>query len=227
MELRSAPDMFQSVFCSFSETCFLVIGDSFAYWAGRRCAFRVPAQTAGWRGGCISDDRFRRWAVATVLRLRPQRVLLIVGSNELARVPFSPRHHFGLFRELTLGLLAAGAEEIHVFPVPPRTSTRFRSGLGLSLPSAATTRQHAAASPVCPASCRLARRLLCVSAGGELCRCRWRAPLHVLAGRPSPTWLRPSLRPRRLCAPADCLPSPPAIRLSGACLVLRRIHAVA
>ena len=103
---------------------FLVIGDSFAYWAGRRCAFRVPAQTAGWRGGCISDDRFRRWAVATVLHLRPQRVLLIVGGNDLARVPFSPRHLLGFFRELTLGLLAAGAEEIHVFPVPPRTSTR-------------------------------------------------------------------------------------------------------
>ena len=42
----------------------------------------------------------------------------MVGGNDLARGPFSPRQISHLFEELVLGLIAAGAGEVHIFPVP-------------------------------------------------------------------------------------------------------------
>ena len=102
----------------------LLLGDSFAYWAGRRCPLGEAVQTAGWRGGAIADGRLRKWAIATVVRLQPAQVLLIIGGNDLAREHFSVRILSALFEELTLGLLAAGADSIVVFPIPPRASCR-------------------------------------------------------------------------------------------------------
>ena len=102
----------------------LVLGDSFAYWAGRRRELHEHVRTAGWRGGRIADDDFRRWAIATVQRLRPTRVLLVVGGNDVASNPFSPRVLTGLFSELALGIVAAGAAQLHVLPIPPRAVCR-------------------------------------------------------------------------------------------------------
>ena len=107
-----------------SSGMLLVVGDSFAFWAARQCPPDVSICTAGWRGGRIGDDRFRRWVIATVARVRPSRVLLMVGGNDLDRRAFSPRIIMELFHETVLGVLAAGASQVHVFPVPPRTRCR-------------------------------------------------------------------------------------------------------
>ena len=102
----------------------LVIGDSFAFWAGRRCSFEGDVRTAGWRGGRISDGEFRRWAVATVMDMRPRTVALIVGGNDTAGDTFNTRLLSSLYWELTLGFAAAVAQRTVVFPIPPRTAQR-------------------------------------------------------------------------------------------------------
>lgn len=102
----------------------LMLGDSFAFWAGQRCRLPPSVRTAGQRGGRLGDERFRRWAISTVMAMQPRRVLLIVGGNDIARPPFNPRLLSQLYEEIVLGILAAGADHVHVFPVPPRTSCR-------------------------------------------------------------------------------------------------------
>ena len=109
--------------CAFS-AMLLVLGDSFAYWAGRRCDLGETIRTAGWRGGRIGDAAFRRWAIATVHEMKPQRVVLLVGGNDLTGEGFNTRQLYSLFQELTLGIAAAGASETIVFPIPPRSSCR-------------------------------------------------------------------------------------------------------
>ena len=105
----------------------LVLGDSFAFWAGRRCSLDASVSVAGWRGGRISDDQFRRWAVAEVARRSRPRVLLIVGGNDIDQRSFNARQLMACYGELALGLLAAGAESVHLLPVPPRSSCRLCS----------------------------------------------------------------------------------------------------
>ena len=62
--------------------------------------------------------------VSTVHRLKPQTVLLIVGENDVAQRHFSPRQLTQYFEELTLGMSAAGAQNIYVFPTPSRNTFR-------------------------------------------------------------------------------------------------------
>ncbi|KAF0288869.1 hypothetical protein FJT64_012762 [Amphibalanus amphitrite] len=104
----------------------LIIGDSFAFWAARRCTLGEAVRAEGWRGACISSDGFRRWAVATVRRLEPAQVVLLVGSNDLAAPQLSIRLLVGYYEELTMGMLAAGAGRVIVMPLPPRTRLRAR-----------------------------------------------------------------------------------------------------
>ena len=111
-------------FLHFRFSMLLLVGDSFAFWAAQRCTLDASICTAGWRGGRIGDDRFRRWAIATVAHLCPGRVLLMVGGNDLAQPSYNSRQLMRQFDELVLGMLAAGAGQIDVFPVPPRTSCR-------------------------------------------------------------------------------------------------------
>ena len=101
----------------------LVIGDSYACRVGRRCDLPAGVETCGWSGGRVTNDRFRRWAIAETMRLRPSRVLVIVGGNDLAQPEFSARMIMQVFEELVLGLCATGAH-VHIFPVPPRLSCR-------------------------------------------------------------------------------------------------------
>ena len=52
------------------------------------------------------------------------RVLLVVGGNDVASKPFIPRVIMELFRELALGIVAAGAAQPHVLPIPTRVVCR-------------------------------------------------------------------------------------------------------
>ncbi|KAF0308924.1 hypothetical protein FJT64_019902 [Amphibalanus amphitrite] len=99
----------------------LVLGDSFAHWASHRCDLPASVVTAGRRGGRLDDEAFRRWAVGVVFRSRPERVLLVVGGNDLAGPEFNARHLHHLFEELVYGVLAAGAGQVTILPIPPRT----------------------------------------------------------------------------------------------------------
>ncbi|KAF0298727.1 hypothetical protein FJT64_003932 [Amphibalanus amphitrite] len=102
----------------------LVLGDSFAHWASHRCDLPASVVTAGRRGGRLDDEAFRRWAVGVVFRSRPERVLLVVGGNDLAGPEFNARHLHHLFEELVYGVLAAGAGQVTILPIPPRTACR-------------------------------------------------------------------------------------------------------
>ena len=112
--------MTSSVFFSI----LLLVGDSFAFWASRRCVLHESIRTAGRRGGCVRDDSFRRWAIAAVASLRPQHVVLVVGGNDLAHPQYNARIVVHQFHELVCGMLAAGAEAITLFPIPPRSASR-------------------------------------------------------------------------------------------------------
>ena len=99
----------------------LILGDSFAHWAGARDM--GPGVVArGWRGARLADEEFRRWAINVTLQQRPRDVLLIVGGNDVACPQFSPRLLGQMFQELILGIYAAGAE--YVLNIPPRSVTR-------------------------------------------------------------------------------------------------------
>ena len=111
----------------FSSEMLLVLGDSFAPGVGRRCSVDPSVCSSGRRGGRISDESFRRWAIRQVFDLQPRRVLLMVGGNDIDQAPFSARQLCQLFEELVLGILAAGATEVYIFPVPPRVSCRHVS----------------------------------------------------------------------------------------------------
>lgn len=102
----------------------LFIGDSFAHHAAERCHLGEATRAEGWRGARLSQDSFRRWAIARVLHWRPARVVLFVGSNDLAAQQFSVRHLVGFYEELTAGMLAAGAGCVVVMPLPPRSRLR-------------------------------------------------------------------------------------------------------
>ena len=80
--------------------------------------------SAGRRGGRLDDEAFRRWAIDMVVRSRPERVLLIVGGNDLAGPDFSAHHFRQLYEDLIYGVLAAGAGQVTVLPIPPRTACR-------------------------------------------------------------------------------------------------------
>ena len=102
----------------------LVLGDSFAHWASHRCVLPASVVTAGRRGGRLDDEAFRQWAIGVVFRSRPERVLLIVGGNDLAGPVFNARHLHQMYEELISGVLAAGAGQVTVLPIPPRTACR-------------------------------------------------------------------------------------------------------
>ena len=101
----------------------LVIGDSFA---ARLQALGDDRRfsAVGWSGGTVGDDRFRRWAIAEAARLRPSRVILMAGGNDLAKRTFQPRAWLRDLEELLLGLQAAGVGRIWVMPIPPRSRLR-------------------------------------------------------------------------------------------------------
>ncbi|KAF0310422.1 putative ATP-dependent RNA helicase Dbp73D [Amphibalanus amphitrite] len=63
----------------------LVLGDSYAHRFRSICDAGDSITASGWRGACVGDDEFRRWAIREAVLRRPQRVFLMVGSNDLAR----------------------------------------------------------------------------------------------------------------------------------------------
>ena len=102
----------------------LVLGDSHVPSLEAYLDPAWPVTCAGWPGARLGDERFRRWAIRTACELRPQRVLLLVGSNDLADPAFSQQRLIAAFRELSLGLLAAGADLVLVCALPPRARLR-------------------------------------------------------------------------------------------------------
>ena len=90
----------------------LVLGNSYAYHFRSLCSAHGSVTASGWRGACVGDDGFRRWAIREAVLQRPQRVFLMVGGNDLARPGFRMRRFVLLLRELLLGLLAAGVEAV-------------------------------------------------------------------------------------------------------------------
>ena len=114
----------------------LLVGDSFAFWADRHCMLPTSICTAGWRGGYIRDERFRRWAIATVADARPEHALLVGGGNDIAQPSYNSRQLMQAFDELVLGMLAAGAGRITVSH-PSAHCRPSRSGHSGGLPAPA------------------------------------------------------------------------------------------
>ena len=102
----------------------LVLGDSYAFHFRSVCGVDGAVAAVGWRGARVGCDEFRRWAISQEVLRQPRRVLLMAGSNDLARPEFRLRLFFAQIRELSLGLLAAGAEEVLLLPIPPRLRLR-------------------------------------------------------------------------------------------------------
>ena len=60
----------------------LILGDSYAARIEAYLDPAWPVTCAGWPGAQLGDELFRRWAIRTACELRPQRVLLLVGSSD-------------------------------------------------------------------------------------------------------------------------------------------------
>ena len=109
---------------SGSSKMLLIIGDSFTYHLAVHLNPSWDVSCVGRRGARLSDDSFRSWAIAMAVNTRPTRVLLIVGGNDVAHSSFQQRALTALFEELSLGLLAAGADSVRIPAIPPRTQLR-------------------------------------------------------------------------------------------------------
>ena len=107
-----------------SSIMLLIIGDSFAHHLATHLNSSWDVSCVGRRGARLSDESFRRWAIATTINTRPTRVLLIVGGNDVAHPTFEQRSLAALFEELSLGLLAAGADSVRILAIPPGTQLR-------------------------------------------------------------------------------------------------------
>ena len=74
----------------------------------------------------LCDEHFKTWALREAVERRPRQAIVMIGGNDLAAPRFRQQLLVASFQELALGLLAAGAERVPIFPIPPRDS--FRSG---------------------------------------------------------------------------------------------------
>ena len=99
-------------------------GDSYAVRFRARYGGDGHIDAAGRSGACVVDDEFRCWAIRRAALLRPRCVVILAGGNDLARPTFRLRQFFCNLRELSLGLLAAGAELVLFLPIPPRLGGR-------------------------------------------------------------------------------------------------------
>ena len=102
----------------------LVLGDSFAARMRSRLPPDGPIEAVGWSGAHVHDELFRRWAIGQVVQWRPDAVLVIAGGNDVAQPGFRQRQLLADLRELALGLSAAGADRVFLFPIPPRDRLR-------------------------------------------------------------------------------------------------------
>ena len=104
----------------------LIVGDSFVTRLAAQLDPGWPVVCAGRSGARLADDEFRRWAIGTAAASRPERVVLMIGGNDVALPRFRHVAFLALFEELAYGLLAAGAQQVHVMALPPRV--RLRAG---------------------------------------------------------------------------------------------------
>ena len=102
----------------------LIIGDSYSCRLKEHLDRSWGLVCVGKRGARLSDESFRRWALANAIASRPSSVLLIVGGNDLARPAFQQGEFIACYEELSLGLLAAGAELVWLLAIPPRVNMR-------------------------------------------------------------------------------------------------------
>ena len=102
----------------------LVLGDSYAAHLERQVDPAWPVACAGRPGAKIASAAFRRWAIRTAHERRPRRMLLMVGSNDLAHQQFRQRELMDSFEELSLGLLAAGVDSVYIQLAPGRRPVR-------------------------------------------------------------------------------------------------------
>ena len=101
-----------------------MIGDSFVFHLATRLDRRWRVSCAGRPGARLAEDSFRTWAIRTAKEHGCDRVLLIIGGNDLARPDFRPHRFMEQLRELELGLLAAGVTAISIMAIPPRVGRR-------------------------------------------------------------------------------------------------------
>ena len=102
----------------------LVIGDSFAFHLPTHLEPTWRVTCAGWRGARLADESFRTRAIRSAAMSGCRQVLVIIGGNDLARPDFSSTHFMTQFRELELGLLAAGVVHVAILAIPPRVGRR-------------------------------------------------------------------------------------------------------
>ena len=102
----------------------LALGDSFAVRLADHLEHRSAVSCAGQRGARLSEEAFRIWALRTAVARKPRAVLVIIGGNDLAQPAFRRQTLMAQFRELSLGLLAAGVEPVHILAVHPRGCLR-------------------------------------------------------------------------------------------------------
>ena len=102
----------------------LVIGDSYAARLNDLLGPDDHLSAAGMRGARVCQEQFRHWALREAVALKPRVAMLLIGGNDLACPEFRQRNFIRNLRELALGLLAAGAERVFLFPIPPRDTFR-------------------------------------------------------------------------------------------------------
>lgn len=102
----------------------MVLGDSYAHRMRSHLDPAGQILCRGWPGARLGQESFRHWAVKQAKESKPDIVLLMIGGNDVARKEFRQRKFLSELEELALGLLAAGAREVRVWPVPPRTRLR-------------------------------------------------------------------------------------------------------
>ncbi|KAF0298817.1 hypothetical protein FJT64_003817 [Amphibalanus amphitrite] len=121
----------------------LVLGDSYAHRFRSICNAGDSITASGWRGACVGDDEFRRWAIRQAVLRRPQRVFLMVGSNDLAR-PLQDMIS-GMIRSALAS--ASSVPEASTGPAPAPASGAPEASTGPATAPDAVLRLAAAAAP--------------------------------------------------------------------------------
>ncbi|KAF0312116.1 hypothetical protein FJT64_017095 [Amphibalanus amphitrite] len=121
----------------------LVLGDSYAHRFRSICDAGDSITASGWRGACVGDDEFRRWAIREAVLRRPQRVFLMVGSNDLAR-PLQDMIS-GMIRSALAS--ASSVPEAATGPAPTPASGAPEASTGPATAPDAVLRLAAAAAP--------------------------------------------------------------------------------
>ena len=79
---------------------------------------------AGIPGGRVTSGRHRRLLLSMARARRPERVVLLIGGNDISDRDFDLPHLSDSLYTLGLGLLALGVGRVWLLPIVPRLRTR-------------------------------------------------------------------------------------------------------